>query len=85
MIRVTSRALHGPEFRGPARPVKVTARPGLARFFFYTSQPGPARPVARQARPGPFVFSTLRPGPARPANLCNEKYCNFNRQATSNC
>ena len=46
--------------------MKVTARPGLARFFFYTSQPGPARPVARQARPGPARLCFPHCGPDRP-------------------
>ena len=61
-ISIKTRALHGPEFRGPARPVKVTARPGLARFFFHTSQPGPALPVARP----PGTSQPGSPGPARP-------------------
>mgnify|MGYP003498057908 CR=1 FL=1 len=58
---VNTRALHGPEFRGPARPVRLTARPGLARFFFYTSQPGPW-----PARPGPARLCFPHCGPDRP-------------------
>ena len=51
-----SRALHGPEFRGPAREGH-----GPARFFFYTSQPGPW-----PARPGPARLCFPHCGPDRP-------------------
>ena len=46
---MASRALHGPENRGPARPVGGQARPGPARLQI--GNPGPARPVGNVAAP----------------------------------
>jgi hypothetical protein len=60
------RALHGPKFHGPARPVLHTARPGPARFYFCVTKPGPARSLFR---PGPARYVFSHRGPARPVHI----------------
>ena len=62
--RTQTRGLHGPKFHSPARPDKISARPGpfsLPQFWARPgpARPGPARPVNMWARPGrgPVVAS----------------------------